>query len=90
MSDGVQRVKVVENPRLPDLLMRTWKQRLFNLPWHPMTKWVVNNNAYFYTDIKTNERCAQVSTRSFRKLSGKSVGPQVKYVSFDALKAVCG
>jgi hypothetical protein len=90
MSDGTQRVKVVENTKLPDLLFRDWKKRWFNLPFHPFTKWVINNNAYLYNDIHTGQQCAQVTSRTFKKLSGKSVGHNVKFVSLEALKAVCG
>lgn len=86
MSDGTKRVKVIENTKLSDIIVRTWKERLFNLPWKPTVKYKENNNAYF----DATKQCYYVAPIAFKKISGKSLGPQVKFVSFAALAAVCG
>lgn len=86
MSDGTKRVKVIENKRINDVIVRTWKQRLFNLPWKPFKKYVVNNNAYYDKDNNSYH----VAPNTFKKLSGKTLGPNVKFVSMEALRAVCG
>lgn len=86
MSDGTKRVKVIQKIDLPDITVRSWKERLFYLPWKPWVKYKQNNNAY----LDAKAQCYYVAPICFKVLSGKSVGPNVKFVTFEALKAVCG
>lgn len=86
MSDGTKRVRVVQNSKLPDITVRNWSERLFKFPWKPWIKYKENNNAYF--DAKT--QCYFVAPIAFKKISGKSIGPLTKLVSFPALQAICG
>lgn len=86
MSDGTKRVKVVQNSKLPDFVVRSWSERLFKLPWKPHIKYKENNNAYY--DAATG--FYYVAPVAFKKISGKSIGPLTKFVSFPALKAICG
>jgi len=86
MSDGTKRVKVIQKSDLPDVTVRSLKERLFYLPWKPWVKYKQNNNAYF--DPKND--CYYLAPICFKKISGKSVGPNVKFVTFSALEAICG
>ena len=86
MSDGTKRVKVIQKLDLPDVIVRSWSQRLFNLPWKPWVKYKENNNAY----LDPQAQCYYVAPIYFKVLSGKKVGPNVKFVTFAALERVCG
>ena len=80
------KLKVVKGSWISDVIKRDWKERLLQSPWRPLVKFRVNNNAYY--DQKTNTY--YVSPNTFKKISGKTNGHNVKFCSQEALESVCG
>ena len=57
---------------LPDMvkITRTWKERLFTLPWRPLqkTKWVANNKLPNEGDVYMSDNVIYCSERTYNKL----------------------
>lgn len=86
MSEGTVRVKVIKATWCPDVIKRNWKERLLSSPWKPHIKYKLNRNAYFDRPKNIYYVCPEI----FKRLSGKTQGENVKFVTHSALKTMCG